>query len=338
MRRALFAVVSLAFAVSSLTPAWAGEKEEELLKAMEAIVQQYKAEGGGQQQSIDIDTPSAPTAASAAADQQSGQLQQQAPAEFTPPSDDPNWFWKNSSVEQPPSADLTQPQQIPPQTALPTAQQNAPQETAELNPNAAVPPVAPAAASEAAKDLFPLAPQPSWLANDDIINVIEQAVRQYRANDLAGAISNLDYAAQLIRQKKSEQMKALLPEPLPGWQAKPAAAKSLGAAVFGGGSTVSRDYFTASSVLYMEIVSDSPVLQSIIMMLNNPLFAGASGGNLQTIKQQRAMIKYNANERSGEINIVVAGRFIVTIKGRAVDQDTMLRYAEAMDFEALARN
>ena len=50
------------------------------------------------------------------------------------------------------------------------------------------------------------------------------------------------------------------------------------------------------------------------------------------------MIKYNANDRSGEINIVVAGRFIVTIKGRAVDQDTMLRYAEAMDFEALAKN
>ncbi|HSN23853.1 MAG TPA: hypothetical protein VLS45_06745, partial [Methylomicrobium sp.] len=119
---------------------------------------------------------------------------------------------------------------------------------------------------------------------------------------------------------------------------KAASAKSLGAAVFGGGSTVSRDYFTASSALSVEIVSDSPVLQSIIMMLNNPLFAGASGGNLQTIKQQRAMIKYNEQDRSGEINIVVAGRFIVTVKGRAVDQDTLLRYAEAMDFEILAKN
>ncbi|MGX9727254.1 MAG: hypothetical protein ACTFAK_08025 [Candidatus Electronema sp. VV] len=328
MRRALFAVVSMAFAVSGLTTAWAGEKEEELLKAMEAIVQQYKAEESSQQQSIDTPPP-----AISAADQQNSQLPQQAQP-IQPETAPLPEIWTNSSAAQPPpSAAGTQTQQVPTQTTPSAA---VPQEPAAAQ-NAA-PPAASAAAPEAAKDLFPLEPQPSWLANDDIINVIEQAVRQYRANDLAGAISNLDYAAQLIRQKKSERMKALLPEPLPGWQAKAAAAKSLGAAVFGGGSTVSRDYFTASSALSMEIVSDSPVLQSIIMMLNNPLFAGASGGNLQTIKQQRAMIKYNANDRSGEINIVVAGRFIVTIKGRAVDQDTMLRYAEAMDFEALARN
>jgi hypothetical protein len=327
MRRALFAVVSMAFAVSGLTTAWAGEKEEELLKAMEAIVQQYKAEESSQQQSID--TP--PPAAMSAADQQNSQLPQQAQP-IQPETAPLPEMWTNSPpvVQPPPSAAGTQTQQVPAQTTPSVA---VPQE------QAAAPPAASATGPEAAaKDLFPLEPQPSWLANDDIINVIEQAVRQYRANDLAGAISNLDYAAQLIRQKKSERMKALLPEPLPGWQAKAAAAKSLGAAVFGGGSTVSRDYFTASSALSMEIVSDSPVLQSIIMMLNNPLFAGASGGNIQTIKQQRAMIKYNANDRSGEINIVVAGRFIVTIKGRAVDQDTMLRYAEAMDFEALAKN
>ncbi|MGR0482096.1 MAG: hypothetical protein ACTFAL_12025 [Candidatus Electronema sp. V4] len=329
MRRALFAVVSMAFAVSGLTTAWAGEKEEELLKAMEAIVQQYKAEESSQQQSIDRPPP----AAMSAAEQQNSQLPQQAQP-IQPETAPLPEMWTNSpTVQPPPSAAGNQTQQVPAQTTPSSA---VPQESAAAQ-NAA-PPAASAAAPEAAKDLFPLEPQPSWLANDDIINVIEQAVRQYRANDLAGAISNLDYAAQLIRQKKSERMKALLPEPLPGWQAKAAAAKSLGAAVFGGGSTVSRDYFTASSVLSMEIVSDSPVLQSIIMMLNNPLFAGASGGNIQTIKQQRAMIKYNANDRSGEINIVVAGRFIVTIKGRAVDQDTMLRYAEAMDFEALARN
>ncbi len=319
MRRAFFAVVSLTFAVSSQPLAWAGEKEEELLKAMEAIVQQYKADEGGQQQSIDAP----PAQARTSADEQSGQLQQQQ----VPPAD-AGWLWTNAPS---PTAQQVPAQTAPPTAASPQDQHNPPQGTTTEQNAASAPP-------EAAKELFPLDPAPSWLANDDIINVIEQAVRQYRANDLAGAISNLDYAAQLIRQKKSERMKALLPEPLPGWQAKAASAKSLGAAVFGGGSTVSRDYFTASSALSVEIVSDSPVLQSIIMMLNNPLFAGASGGNLQTIKQQRAMIKYSEQDRSGEINIVVAGRFIVTVKGRAVDQNIMLRYAEAMDFDALARN
>jgi hypothetical protein len=179
------------------------------------------------------------------------------------------------------------------------------------------------------------APQPK----DDIIATIEEALRQYKNKDFAGAVSNLDYATHLIRQKKSELLKALLPQPFYGWQAKAPTSQSLGTAVFGGGSTVSRDYFTQNgSVISVEIVSDSPVLQSIIMMLNNPLFAGASGGNLKTIKRQRAMIKYNDEEHSGEINIVVASRFIVTVKGRGIDLTWLLRYAEAVDFDALAKN
>jgi hypothetical protein len=176
-------------------------------------------------------------------------------------------------------------------------------------------------------------------AQDDIVAAVEEAMRQYRSKDFAGAVSNLDYAAHLIRQKKTELLKKLLPEPFYGWQAKEAVSQSLGTAVFGGGSTVSRDYFTQNgSVISIEIVSDSPVLQSIIMMLNNPLFAGASGGNLKTIKRQRAMIKYNEEEHSGEINIVVASRFIVTVKGRGIDMTWLLRYAEAMDFDVLAKN
>lgn len=171
---------------------------------------------------------------------------------------------------------------------------------------------------------------------DDVLKAIDEAGRQYKADDFAGAVSNLDYAGQLIRQKKSERMKALLPEALPGWQAKTATAQILGAAVFGGGATVSRDYVTSSgATVSVEIVSDSPVLQSIIMMLNNPLFAV---GSLQTVKGQRAMIKYDEKDRGGEVNVVVAGRFIVTVKGRGIDQPVLVRYAEAVDFEALAKN
>ena len=202
-----------------------------------------------------------------------------------------------------------------------------------------------ASAGEAAQQPQPSstafsAPVPTALAaQDDIVAAVEEAMRQYRNKDFVGAVSNLDYAAHLIRQKKTELLKGLLPEPFYGWQAKEAVSQSLGTAVFGGGSTVSRDYFTQTgSVSSIEIVSDSPVLQSIIMMLNNPLFAGASGGNLKTIKRQRAMIKYNDEEHSGEINVVVASRFIVTVKGRGIDLTWLLRYAEAMDFDALAKN
>jgi len=179
--------------------------------------------------------------------------------------------------------------------------------------------------------------QPVQGAEDDVLTTIDQAVKQYTTGDYAGAASNLDYAAQLIRQKKSEKMKDLLPAPLAGWQAKQASSQAMGTAVFGGGVTVGRKYTRAASTVNVEIISDSPVLQSVLMMLNNPMVAGAGGGQLKTIRGQRAIIKYNAANRSGDVTIVVAGRFMVTVKGNQVEQADLVAYAEAMKYQELTK-
>jgi hypothetical protein len=170
---------------------------------------------------------------------------------------------------------------------------------------------------------------------DDVLSTIEQAIKQYKAGDLSGAASNVEYAAQLIRQKKSEKMKELLPKPLAGWKGGEASAQAMGTAVFGGGVTVSRKYSRGTSSVEVEIVSDSPVLQSVMMMLNNPMFAGAGGGNLQTINGQRAIVKYDPSAQKGEIDIVVAGRFMITVKGQNVGQKELVDYAAGVDYEGL---
>jgi len=170
---------------------------------------------------------------------------------------------------------------------------------------------------------------------DEVLTIIDQASSQYKSGDFAGAASNLDYAAQLIRQKKSESMKDLLPEPLEGWEAEDAVAQAMGTAVFGGGISVSRTYKRKPSSVTIDIVSDSPVLQSLVMMINNPMVAGASGGKLQTVNGQRAIVQYTESSGSGEVNIVVDNRFMVTIKGKKVERSELLAYAEAMDYKAL---
>lgn len=175
-------------------------------------------------------------------------------------------------------------------------------------------------------------------AEDNVLGAIKEATKQYEAGDYTGAASNLDYAAQLIRQQKSERMKALLPAPLAGWEGKEASAQALGAAILGGGVTVSRDYRKGSASLSVEIVSDSPVLQSVLMMVNNPMFAGAGGGKLETVKGQRAILKFDNSKKSGELYIVVASRFVVTIKGRQVAREDLFAYGEAIDYQALDKH
>ena len=173
---------------------------------------------------------------------------------------------------------------------------------------------------------------------DDVLTTIEEAVNQYKKGDLAGAASNLDYASQLVRQKKSEVMKDLLPEPLAGWKAEEATAQSIGTAVFGGGITVSRQYTAKQSKVSIDIMSDSPVLQSLVMMINNPMVAGASGGKLETLNGQRAIIQYDESTRNGDVNIVVANKFMVTVKGQKVDRSDLLSYAKSVDYETLSKN
>ena len=132
-------------------------------------------------------------------------------------------------------------------------------------------------------------------------------------------------------------MKALLPEPLSGWEGKEANAQALGAAILGCGVTVSTDYKRGSSNVSVEIVSDSPVLQSVLTMVNNPLFAGAGGGKLETLKGQRAILKFDSNKKSGEMYVVVDSRFVVTIKGRQISRDDLLAYGEAIDYTSLEK-
>ncbi|NLX17975.1 MAG: hypothetical protein GXY53_01635 [Desulfobulbus sp.] len=175
-------------------------------------------------------------------------------------------------------------------------------------------------------------------AEDNVLGTIKEATRQYERGDYTAAASNLDYAAQLVRQQKSERMKAMLPEPLPGWKGKEASAQALGAAILGGGVTVSRVYERESSTVAIEVVSDSPVLQSVLMMLNNPMFAGAGGGRLETIKGQRAVLKYDNEKKSGELFVVVASRFVVTVKGRPATREELFAYGEAVDYQVLEKN
>jgi len=176
----------------------------------------------------------------------------------------------------------------------------------------------------------------SAAGKDEVLSIIQEAVGQYEKGDYTGAANNLDYASRLIRQKKGEAIKTYLPEPLPGWEAGEAQAQAVGTAIFGGGINVSRNYTRDQASVSIEIVTDSPLMQSLVMMMNNPMLAGAGGGKLITINGQRAMVQFSEESGSGEISIVVANRFLVTVRGNDVARSELMAYAEAIDYKKLA--
>jgi len=170
---------------------------------------------------------------------------------------------------------------------------------------------------------------------DDVTDSINEGLQYYKDGKHTDAAASLNYASQLIQQKKGGSIKSLLPAPLKGWKAQDARSETAGAA-FGAGISVEREYNKGSSSVTIQIVADSPMLQGLMMMFSNPMFAQSDGGKLQKISGQKAIIKYDTAYKNGEIQVIVANRFLVTIRGDDVSEENIIDYAKALDYKKIA--
>jgi hypothetical protein len=165
---------------------------------------------------------------------------------------------------------------------------------------------------------------------DDISEAIELARKSYQSGDLAGAKQSLDFASQLIGQKNAEGFAALLPNPLPGWKADRAQSTAMGAVMFGA-SVASRSYSNANGDnVEVQITGDSAMVMQFATLLNNPQIAGAMG-KLIRVGSQRAI-----QTADGDVNMVIASKFLVTVQGSGSANDK-IAYAQAVDIIKLTR-
>ena len=178
---------------------------------------------------------------------------------------------------------------------------------------------------------------PGAVFADEITDSIEEAIAYYKENNYVEASNSLDYASQLIRQKRSGKLEAFLPEPLAGWSAEDVKSQAAGPGYLGGMISAKRKYKKDKSSVTMEIITDSPTLQSMVMLFSNPAYASADGGKLTKIKRQKAIVKYHPSQKNGEIKIVVAKQYLVSVKGRNVSENDLVDYASAIDYKNLKK-
>jgi hypothetical protein len=172
---------------------------------------------------------------------------------------------------------------------------------------------------------------------DEVTDSITQGLDQYKKGSYAEAMTSLNFAAQKIGQIKADGLKVLIPKPLSGWTADEVVSQAAGTAMFGGGLSAEGRYRKGDKGdVTVKIVTDSPLLQSMMMLISNPMFATSSGGKLEKISNQTAIVKYEAQAKRGDVNVVVAGKVLVTVEGNEVSQDDLMAYAKAVDYEKIA--
>ena len=177
-------------------------------------------------------------------------------------------------------------------------------------------------------------PAISKAGEDPVMKAIDEAVQHYKDSQFTAAVTSLDSASRMIRQKKSEVLGNLLPAPLNGWTAEQANSKVMGAEVFGGATTAERRYIRNTSSITIKFSTDSPMMQSMLMMFSNPIFA-SSAGKIEMIKGQKAIVDFK--EASGNVNIVIGSNLLITIEGHNIQRDDLMAYADKVDMDKLAR-
>lgn len=171
---------------------------------------------------------------------------------------------------------------------------------------------------------------------DEVTDSINEGLENYKKGNYAEAVNSLNFASQKIAQLKADKIKTLLPKALDGWTAEAPSSQAAGSAVFGGGVSAEGKYTKKESNITVKFVTDSPMLQSMMMLFSNPMFATSDGGRLEKINNQKAIVKFDAAGKSGNINIVVANKILVTVEGNDITQDDLMAYAKAVNYDQLA--
>jgi len=80
-------------------------------------------------------------------------------------------------------------------------------------------------------------------------------------------------------------------------------------------------------------------LQSMMMFLTNPMMsAGQPDTKLVRIKGEKAVEKFSAQRKDGELSVVLEGKTLITVKGRRItDKEILHEYMEIVDFEAVKK-
>lgn len=175
------------------------------------------------------------------------------------------------------------------------------------------------------------------LRADEIVENLAAAKAAYEAGNYTEALQALDYAGQLIRQKKADAVIKLLPDAPSGWTADEPESESANAALMGGMVSVKRTYRKGDASAKIEIQSDSPLLQSFAMMFSNPMLLGSSGTKLETIKGQRCAITYRKDDKAGDVKALVDNRYLVTVEGSDLSREDLVTLTGAIRFTELTK-
>lgn len=175
------------------------------------------------------------------------------------------------------------------------------------------------------------------LQADEINDNLDAARKAYDDGNYSEALTSLDTAGQLIRQKKAEAVMKVLPDAPSGWTANDAESEGAASMMMGGMVSAKREYTKGDAQVEIQVQSDSPMLQAMMSMLSNPMMLSAGGAKLELVKGTKYAVTYDKQNKDGDAKAVIDNRYMVTVNGRDVSREDLILFAQAINTGALAK-
>lgn len=170
---------------------------------------------------------------------------------------------------------------------------------------------------------------------DDVLDTAEEAVSLYKAGKYSEAAGSFEYAGQLARKMRSGELSDYLPNALDGWQAQEVEQQAIGG-MFGGGTSAERTYTKGNASITVTIMTDSPMIQGVVMILQNPMMMGGAG-KIVKVNNLKAYLDFDSSNNSGELQLVVANQHLVQLRGSNITTEDILAYAKGVNYDGLEK-
>lgn len=169
-----------------------------------------------------------------------------------------------------------------------------------------------------------------------INRMIDKAQNEYTAGNTSVAISGLENALALMKQKWSSSLTKLLPRPLPGWTARPASASGIDPTGTIKGFSAEQKYQRGESTVTATLLINSNITDGLKPFFDNPAKAMNSGGNIENIGNRKAFVRYYEDRRQGEISVLSGKQTVAVVHGYKVSLRDLRNFAKGFNYAGIS--
>lgn len=171
---------------------------------------------------------------------------------------------------------------------------------------------------------------------DEIAEQIETAKKLYEEGDLAGAVSELEFAIQGLRAKFGEAFLATFPAPPEGWEVEADSGKA-GAVPFLGATNVSKTYrqVNGPGKIEAQLSTGGGMLQGLAQMFANPqMLAMQPNAKRVRVQRETATTTFDPKTKEGQLVLDLGGKATIMLQGSGLSgPEPLVELAQRWDLK-----